>query len=175
MLKRKIIIQIVLLSIVVTFSVALFKGGVFPAYVYHIYYLANPPKDLYNHLVSDDSFHFSEKGFFKKYTIEPKYKELYHLGVKFNYPGVDSKYRFTGVLQFKILCDDKPVFVKEINSIRSAWYFSNDMQKFKDMSFVSFELPLCVKNTTKVYLIVLEPDVLLPTDTQLYIAVSAVP
>ena len=170
--------NVVSISAVVFIMVAfmlIFKGNIVPVGIYHLIHLNKPPADLYAPLIVD-KFLFSENGYSKTYNVSPKYKDIYEVGVLFQDEGLDSKYKFEGVLGIELLCGANVVIEKEANSFQNSWFMDNEMKKIKKVSFGTFNSLLC-GNLEKigVRVTVKKADFLIEDFGKLYIAVSAVP
>ncbi|MDP3731770.1 MAG: hypothetical protein Q8R31_01890 [Candidatus Omnitrophota bacterium] len=156
------------------------KGFVpLPIGVRHLIHLIIQPKDLYQPVITDN-FLFYEEGFTKTYFLKPKYLDIYEIGFLAEKADISSKYKFEGKLKAEFFWKDKLLFDRIVSSYNAAWSVNGDMEHFKEISLLKFEIPLQgkYKNDISIRLTVLEPDQELKKyadSIKLYIAVSAVP
>jgi len=156
---------IVLISLLVLFALAILivkieRGFIpLPMGLRQLMYLAMPPKDLYEPIVTDN-FLFYEKGFTKTYLLRTKYLTLYNIGFLVKTNNLPSKYKFNGKVKADFYWKDKFLFSKEIASLISASYANNDLEHFSDVCLLCFEMPVQgkYKDDISVQLTVLEPD-----------------
>ncbi len=150
-----------------------------PIGIRHLVHLTIQPKDLYQPIIVDN-FLFYEEGFTKTYFLKPKYLDIYELGFLSKKSNMHSKYKFKGKIKVEFFWKDRLVSDRIITSIDSARYDEKDMEHYKEVSLLRFEIPLRgkYKNDISIKLTVVEPDQELKKygdSIDLYIAVSAVP
>ena len=150
-----------------------------PICVRHITHLVISPKDLYKPIVVDN-FPFYEKGFTKSYLLNPKYLEIYEIGFLAEKADISLKYKFKGKIKAEFFWKDTLLFDKTVTRIDSTGDIKGDMSHYKEISLLTFEIPLQgkYKDDISIKLTVLEPDKELKKygdSINLYIAVSAVP
>jgi hypothetical protein len=178
--KNMIIVIFLLFLLIIGVMIKVTKGFIpFPIGIRHLYHRIIAPDDLYQPIVTDN-FLFHDKGFMKTYILYPKYLDIYDIGILFANKDISSKYEFRGKLLLEFMWRDKVLFKRIVDSIDSAWYVEGDMAKYKEVSLMSFEIPLLgrYKNDISIRISVLEPDQELKiygNSIMLYIAVSATP
>ena len=150
-----------------------------PIVVRHLVHLAVLPKDLYEPIVVD-TFLFWEDGFSKSYSLNPKYMDIYEIGLLATDENLSSKEKFTGTVKVEFLWQGKVVSEYEITSFQSGVYAGNDMTRYKKASLLSFGIPLQGKyeKDISIRMTVLEVDQNLKKyggSLRMYIAVSASP
>jgi hypothetical protein len=169
---------IALLSIAAIFIV-FYRNFRLPIGVWHFSHLILPPKDLYKSIVVD-VFPFWVRGFSKSYSLNPKYMDIYEIGLLSTDENFPSDEKFTGKVKVQFLSEGETVFESEMTSIQGGVYAGNDMKKYKKISLLNFEIPFKGKFTRNlvVRLTVLEPDTNIEkygSTLQLFIAVSSSP
>jgi hypothetical protein len=150
-----------------------------PVGLRHIGHLIFTPDDLYAPIITD-SFIFHEKGFSRKYLLQPKYLDIYEIGFLSSEANIDAGYKFKGKMKFEFYWKEKLVYEKIATSSHSVFYVNNDNPKIKNVSLSTFEIPLNGKYKNNIYVkvTVLEPDNEIEKygeSIQLYIRVGAVP
>lgn len=180
MIKKNMIFIIFLVLTISVLSLSVVRGLIpMPIWVRHIFHQIITPKDLYQPIVIDN-FLFFKKNFSKTYLLQPKYLDIYEIGFFSDTSAIPSKYKFKGKIKAEFFWKGKFLFDELITSINNAWYANGDMTKYKEVSLMSFEIPLQgkYKNDISVKLTVLEPDQELENyqdSIKLHIVVSAAP
>jgi hypothetical protein len=170
---------IVLLIILIGGSLFYFNIMSIPIGIRHLVNLSLSPKDLYQPIALD-TFEFYSVGYTKKYKLDPKYSDIYELGIVACDTGIPASFRFKGKLKVIFEADGKYLFERIITNQQRAIYLKSDMNKYRMVTLTDFEIPLLGKYRKDIYmtLVVIEPDLGIEKYRdciKLYIAVSASP
>ena len=150
-----------------------------PIGIRHLAHLILPPKDLYEPIVSDD-YIFWEEGFSRKYLLKPKYLDFYEIGLYSPIDHLPAIFKFQGKIRAQFFFKNELLFEKEIGSQIAGIYIIGDMNHYKNVALLKFEMPLLgkYKDDVSVKLTVLKPDINLEkyvNSVKIYIAVSSIP
>jgi hypothetical protein len=171
-------ISIALLAFLVA-SLAACRERHVPVGVSHLFHLINPPSDLYEPIVVD-TFPFWEKGISKSYILEPKYIDIYEVGILAENELLPVKEKFAGKIKIEFFQNGHLVSEHIIVSFTGGVYAGNDLTQYKKALFINFKMPLKgrYKNNIIAKITALEPDLNLQKygdSLKLYIAVSSSP
>jgi hypothetical protein len=170
-----LLVGVLLILLVTTFMIVC---GVFriPIGVLHFIHHAIPPKDLYEPIMSDH-FPLWESGFSKNYSLDPKYADIYEIGLVARDKNFSTKETFTGKVKVEFFCQGEIISEYKITSIQRGVYAGKNMKRYKKISFMSFVIPLKgkYKKDISVRMTVLKADQNLKKyadSLEVYIAVS---
>lgn len=115
--------------------------------LYHLYYMAITPEDLYQPLIIS-KFHFHKKDFIAEYKINPKYRNIHEVGFKIK-PNIlpsgwgknKGKYTFSGKLKLQFYQAGNLVDEAIITKHLTFGYQKDNMDFIKSVSLYTFPMP----------------------------------
>ncbi|MBN1823857.1 MAG: hypothetical protein JW803_06030 [Endomicrobiales bacterium] len=170
---------VTILAIIIFISVVVYLFIKYPIGMHHLLNPIIDNQNLYEPIVKDD-FSFHDRYSSKQYTINPRYIDIYEIGIMTKTKGIPSTYKFEGKIKAVFYCQNKLVFETSSQAQLNAYYTNNLMNYYKSIVLLKFNIPLVNKyrDNITVKITILEPDIKLKAykdDIYLYIAVSGVP
>ena len=125
--------------------------------LYHLYYMACPPKELYQPLIIS-KFNFHEKGFITEYKFKPRYRNIHEVGFNVQPDVLPSgwgenkeKYVFSGKLKVQLYQGGNLVEEAVITKHLTFGYQKDSMDFISSVSLYTFPIPIkgfLLKETT---------------------------
>ncbi|MBU4477667.1 MAG: hypothetical protein KKH34_01020 [Candidatus Omnitrophica bacterium] len=185
MLKEmnKILMVFVIAAVLMVVFLVFAKSNLIPVGIKRTFHIMTMPADLFEPILKD-KFLFWKKGFSKTYKLSPKYSDIYAVGFICENEKIPSgwgkkggKYRFMGLIQANFYWKNKKIFTETIENHVSGFYVKGDMNYYREIEFINFEIPLKgkYKKDISLELTVIEPDEYLrqfENSIKLYVGVS---
>ena len=163
MSKKTILIIIAFFPFLALVTLAYSSKGVG---IWHLYHMAVDTEGLYAPIITDN-FEFHTKGFSKAYTLKPKYRDIYEVGIIVSDNTIPSnwgkkqqkKNKIAGKIKIELFSNYTKLSEVTATNLRRASFQQNNLDFYKLFSLVDFPIPakgFKIK-TDKIKITVLEP------------------
>ena len=126
-----------------------------------------------------EEFNFWEKGYSKTIQFNPKYAEIYSIGIITPRENLPATYKYSGALKLEIYSKNRLLYESTITQPKAIFYREHDTNFIKEIVFEDFEVPLKGRRSDlRLKLTVIEPDSYLEKykeSGRLFIGVSGLP
>ncbi|MFC1809856.1 hypothetical protein ACFL3D_07100 [Candidatus Omnitrophota bacterium] len=147
---NKTIIKILAVILIIVIGGYFVYDRILPIGIRHLLHLAIGAPNLFKPILKVN-YDFSEVGEVKKYELKPFYSDVYEVGIMAEDKCLPSGwekgegYAFTGRLKVDLFHKDKLIYSREITQSRGGVIYDGDMNYFKKVSLIDFDVPFAGK------------------------------